>query len=186
MLVFFLSRSFSLHLLSSSPTCLSSLPSCSSPVNEQLESPRQAPWTCISAAPLKHSIWTLMRASCPFSENGGLGSHRRDHSNTNYIQILTREKLCQTPNSVYVKNLLARVGEEPVFFMLMNFSEDEEGKFSKTCLCCSLSCGQGSYAGRECRWGAGWGCQEGLSLADGAVSASGMDGYVVLRKIAPL
>ena len=41
-----------------------------------------------------------------------------------------REKLCQTPNSVYVKNLLARAGRN-LFFTLMNCSEDEEANSVK-------------------------------------------------------
>ena len=41
-----------------------------------------------------------------------------------------REKLCQTPNIVYVKNLLARAGRK-LFFILMNWSEDEEANSVK-------------------------------------------------------
>lgn len=49
-----------------------------------------------------------------------------------------RQKLCQTPNCVCVKNLLARALKN-MFFILMNHSECG-GKFSKMCPCHDLSC----------------------------------------------
>lgn len=96
-----------------------------------------------------------------------------------------RQKLCQTPNCVCVKNLLARAVKN-MFFILMNHSECG-GKFSKMCPCHDLSC-QRRDQGQMGETGPAGGCQESPSLAEetGLLTASATNRLCGLERITSL